>query len=318
MQDKILDFLKRKDGYVSGEEISAYLEISRQALWKHIQALKDSGYDIVAVPHLGYKIISSPDRLFPTEIKYGLATKSFGKDIHYFDTLSSTMDTAMQLGIKGAAEGTLILAETQQKGRGRMGRSWNSPKYKGIYMSLILKPQIPPNQAPMLTLLSAVGVCEAIGKVTGLEAKIKWPNDIFIHGRKSGGILTELDAETDAIRFVIIGIGLNVNNDRKSLISGATSLKEETKAPVNRIALLQEALRRIEYNYLLFKKEGAAPIADKWRSYNLTLGKRIKICLYKDHMEGEAVDIDADGALIVRKDSGIFQKITAGDIIHCR
>lgn len=318
MQYKVIDFLKRKHDYVSGDWISHHLGISRQALWKHIQELKEAGYDIVAVPHLGYKLISSPDRLFPYEIGYEINTKFIGKKIYYFDTVSSTMDIAFQFGMKGVPEGTLILAEAQTKGRGRLGRSWVSPKYKGVYLSLILKPKLSPNQAPILTLLSAVSVCEAIKAVTGLDSQIKWPNDILIRHKKLGGILTELSAETDEVRFVIIGIGLNVNNDKKALISQATSLKEQKKENVSRIELLREILRRVETNYLLLQDKGSRIITEKWREHNITLGKRIKVYYRKEHAEGEALDIDVDGGLLLRKDSGVIEKVISGDVVHCR
>lgn len=318
MQEKILEILKQKPWFISGEELSSYLKISRQALWKHIQELKDSGYNIVAVPHLGYRLISSPDRLFPYEVSQALNTKLIGKKIYYFDTVSSTMDIAFQLGIKGLAEGTLVLAESQTKGRGRLGRSWFSPKYKGIYLSLILRPKILPNQASIFTLLSAVSICEAIREVVNLDAKIKWPNDILIHNKKLGGILTELNAEMDEIYFVIVGMGLNVNNDKKTQVEDATSLKEQKKENINRISLLQEILRKIEANYLLFQKKGSQPIIEKWCSYNITLGKRVKIICQKEHLEGQAMSIDIDGGLLLRNDSGLTQKIMTGDVVHCR
>lgn len=317
MQDKIIDFLKRKADYVSGDSMSQRLGITRQALWKHIQELKEIGYDIVAVPHLGYRLLSSPDRLFPSEISRQLNTKFIGKKIYYFDVVSSTMDIAIQLGMKDSPEGTLVLAEAQTKGRGRLGRSWFSPKYKGIYLSLILKPKILPNQASILTLLSAVSICEAIKKITGLDTQIKWPNDILIHNKKLGGILTELNAEMDEIRFVIIGVGLNVNNDTKTIPAAATSLKNEKKENISRIELLQEILRKIEVNYLIFQKKGSRLIIEKWKDYNITLGRRVKVLSHREHTEGEAVDIDCDGGLLVRKDSGLTQKVTTGDVIHC-
>jgi len=318
MQEKILDFLKRKQDYLSGDQISHRLGITRQALWKHIQELKNLGYDIVAVPHLGYRLISSPDRLFPFEATQGLDTKFIGKKIYYFDGVPSTMNIAMQLGIKGAPEGTLVVAEYQTKGRGRLGRSWFSPKYKGIYLSLLLKPKISPIDAPILTLLAAVSICEAVKAITGLDTQIKWPNDILIHHKKLGGILTELNAEMDEINFVIIGIGLNVNNDKKTLVSGATSLREQKKENINRINLMQEILRRIEANYLSFQERGAHPLIEKWREHSITLGKRIKVYSHKEHIEGEAIDIDMDGGLLVRKDSGVIEKVMAGDVVHCR
>jgi BirA family biotin operon repressor/biotin-[acetyl-CoA-carboxylase] ligase len=318
MQEKIIEFLKKKQDYVSGEEISQRLKISRQALWKHIQELKEIGYDIVAVPHLGYQLVSSPDRLFPSEITRHLNTKFIGKKIYYFDSVASTMDIAVELGLKGSPEGALILAETQSKGRGRLGRIWSSPKYKGIYLSLILKPQIMPNQASILTLLAAVGICEAIKEIIGLDTQIKWPNDILIHNKKLAGILTELNAEMDEVRFIVIGIGLNVNNDAKSLITSATSLKEQSKENINRVELLQQMLRQIEVNYLLFREKGSAPIIEKWRDYNITLGRRVKVFAHKEHIEGEAVDIDIDGGLLIRRDSGVAEKVMSGDIVHCR
>ncbi|MDD2752444.1 MAG: biotin--[acetyl-CoA-carboxylase] ligase [Candidatus Omnitrophica bacterium] len=318
MQEKILEILKSKSGYVSGEEISSHLKVSRQALWKHIQELRDLGYDIIAVPHLGYQLVELPDRLFPQEVTSGLETKFIGKNIHYQESVSSTMDLALELGMQGAPEGSVVLAESQSKGRGRLGRSWISPKYKGIYLSLILRPKISPLQSPLLTILCAVGLCEAIKEATQIEPQIKWPNDILINQKKIAGILTELNAEMDEVRFVAIGIGLNVNTEKKDLISTATSLKEELGQELNRVELLRAIFRKIESNYLLFRENKRREIIEKWRDYNTTLGKRVKILFHHQHLEGQAVDIDPDGALLVRKDSGVIQKITSGDVMHCR
>lgn len=318
MQEKILDYLKRKQDYVSGDQIAFRLGITRQGLWKHIQELKDKGFEILAVPHLGYKLASCPDRLFDFEVSRDLNTKFIGKKIHYFESVSTTMHEAMQLGLEGAPEGTLVLAESQTRGKGRLGRLWLSPKYKGIYLSLILRPEISPEQASILTLLAAVSICEAIKKIAGIDANIKWPNDILIGNKKLGGILTELSAEMDKVSFVTIGIGLNVNNDKKSLISTATSLREHRKESINRVALLQEILRRIEENYLIFQKKGPRHIIEKWREHNITLGKMIKVYCHKEHITGQAIDIDIDGGLLVRKDSGFTEKVFSGDVVHCR
>ncbi len=318
MQEKIIDFLKSKQGYASGEEISQRLRISRQALWKHIQHLKDSGYGIEAVPHLGYQLCGLPDRLFPLEISSSLQTKIIGKKIYYFDLVHSTMDSAAELARKNCPEGTLVVAESQSKGRGRLGREWSSPKYKGIYISLILRPKILPSQAPVFTLLSAVSACEALKEACALSAQIKWPNDLMVNNKKIGGILTELNAETDEVHSLIIGIGINVNNDRKSLLNQATSVKEEKGQAASRIGLLQELLRKLEVNYLTLQEEGTQPIIEKWRLLNITLGRRIKISSHNRLIEGEASDIDADGALLLRKDSGLTQRITSGDVMHCR
>ncbi|MFA5063600.1 MAG: biotin--[acetyl-CoA-carboxylase] ligase [Candidatus Omnitrophota bacterium] len=318
MQNKILNLLKKKEGYISGEDISGHLDISRQALWKHIQELKDKGYVIEAVPHLGYHLESSPDRLFEFEVLRGLNTKTFGKKIFYFDTLTSTIDMAMALGVKGAANGTLILAESQTKGKGRLGRTWFSPKHKGLYMSLILRPDMLPTQASILTLLAAVGICDAIKNATGVTTQIKWPNDILANNKKLCGILTQVIAETDRIDFMIISAGINVNNDKKSLVSTATSLKEQKKDEMSRVSLLQEILRELEANYLVLEKKGASPILEKWRQHNTTLGRRVKVYCQHKHVEGEALDIDTDGGLLVRKDNGITEHVMAGDVVHCR
>lgn len=318
MKEKILDCLSKESDYLSGDQISKNLGISRQGLWKHIQELKDFGYEIEAVPHLGYRLQSCPDKLFPWEVWRNLHTKFMGKKIEYFDYLSSTMNLAMQLGMQGAAHGTLVLAESQTKGRGRLGREWFSPKHKGIYLSLILRPAISPVASPILTLLSAVSICESVKKVCALDAQIKWPNDVLIHNKKLAGILTEMNAEVDKVNFVVIGIGLNVNNDKKSLIAQATSLKEQLDEQVNRIALLQELLSRIEENYFLLEKKGNKAIIDKWRNFTLTLGKRVKVYCQDKHLEGMAQDIDVDGSLLIRKDSGVIAKVTSGDVMHCR
>ena len=318
MQKRILEYLSNKNDYISGDAISARLGVSRQALWKHIQELRNLGYDIVAVPHLGYRIHSTPDRLFDFEVTRDLGTKFVGKKIYYFDSLASTMNEALKLGLDNAPEGSLVLAETQTKGKGRLGRIWFSPKYKGIYLSLILRPKILPSEASILTLLSAVSVCDAVKKICAMDVQIKWPNDILINNKKVGGILTQLNAETDRVGFMAIGIGLNVNNDKKTLIAGATSLKEQIKENVSRVELLQQLLRQLEMDYLLFQHKGPAPIIERWRQHTITLGRRVKVYTQNKHYEGEALDIDNDGGLIIRNDAGLNTKVTAGDVMHCR
>jgi len=241
-----------------------------------------------------------------------------GRKIFYFDSLNSTMDMATQLALKGAREGTVVLVETQTKGRGRLGRAWYSPKYKGLYFSLILRPKISLDKASIITLLAGVSICEAIKEVLGLGLQIKWPNDILMHIKKLGGILTEIKAEVDEVNFIVIGVGLNINNESKSLISGSTSLRENKDEQLSRINILQEVLYRLEVNYQILDKKGAKPIIDKWRQYAVTLGRRVKVYSHKEHLEGEAFDIDSDGGLLIRNDSGITQKVIAGDVVHCR
>ncbi len=316
MLDKIIHFLKNTDGYISGEEISEALNISRAGIWKHMQELRSQGYDIVAVPHLGYKLESSPDKPFSHEIKHNLHTKILGKKIFYFDTVFSTMDEAFRLGMEGAEEGTVICAESQTKGRGRLGRSWSSPKGKGIYMSVILRPRLSPTEVSQLTLLAAVAAAEAIQKVSGLSAMIKWPNDLLIGGKKVVGILTELSAETDRVKFVAIGIGINVNTPVNQLPPHATSLKNEADKNFSRVELIREILRSLEEWYLRFQEEGPAVVMMRWKELSSTLGKHIKISDPNQTIEGKAIDIDDDGGLLIRSDSGIVVKKMSGDVVQ--
>jgi BirA family biotin operon repressor/biotin-[acetyl-CoA-carboxylase] ligase len=272
MRSQIIQFLKESDGYLSGEEISRHVKISRAGIWKYMQDLREEGYDIVAVPHLGYRLISSPDKLLPEEIQFGLGTKILGCDVRYFDTIESTMDAAFQLGVEGAPEGTVVCAESQTKGKGRLGRSWVSPKAKGIYMSVLLRPKLRPMDLTQLTLLSAVALCETITKFWEIPARIKWPNDILVNDKKLAGILTESSAEMDRVRFVTIGIGVNVNTAVSQLPPQSTSIKNETGQKVPRVMFFQEILRSLERWYMILGKEGFSPVIARWKQLSSTLG----------------------------------------------
>ncbi len=319
MKEKIVEFLKKSaDNYLSGEEISEHLDISRAGIWKHMEDLRAEGYTIEAVPHLGYKLISFPDKLLPSEIQFHLNTKIIGKKIIQKENVTSTMDVAFEFGTKGEGEGLVVCAETQTKGRGRLGRSWNSPKGKGIYFSLLLRPRLSPMEVSKITLLSAVSLTNALKKITNLEYSIKWPNDILIHGKKVAGILTELSAEADQVKFIVLGVGLNVNTSKDLLPPAATSLFAETKKIFNRVDILKEILRELEKSYLFFQKEGFASIAEEWRESSSTLHKRIKVVDQSGTLEGEAVDIDSDGGLLIRKDNGVIVKKMAGDVVPAR
>ncbi len=313
MQERIIQFLKQTDGYVSCEEISQQLNMSRAAIWKHMQDLRGLGYEIAAVPHLGYQLVSSPDALLPHEIQSGLKTKLMGQNVFSFDTLPSTMDEAFRLGMLGAAEGTVICAEAQTKGRGRLGRTWASPKGKGIYCSIILRPKLSPSQMSQLTLMTAVAVCEAIKKVTNLEPTIKWPNDLILGSKKIAGILTELRAEIDALTFVVVGLGLNVNSSASQLIESATSLKLEGQSNVNRVELLQEILLSIEKWCGKILKGQFDEVLDYCRKNSATLKKRVRIADATGVQEGKAIDIDKDGGLMIRLNNGKVIKKIAGD-----
>jgi len=316
MKTKIIHFLKEAQGYLSGEEISHDLKISRAGIWKYMQELRKEGYDIVAVPHLGYRLMSCPDKLLPSEIQSGLETETLGKNIKYFDSLASTMDIAFQLGVEGADEGTVVCAESQTKGKGRLGRSWASPKGKGIYMSVILRPSVAPADAAKLTLLSAVATCEAIEKLFNVKAKIKWPNDILVNNKKIAGILTELSAEMDRVRFVVIGIGVNVNASLSQLPPNATSIRNETGQKGSRIRLLQEILRSLEYWYGGVSEHGFNAVIDRWKRLSSTLGQRVRVADLTGDVEGEAIDLDEYGGLIIKGRNGLTVKRMTGDVVQ--
>lgn len=319
METKILNFLKEnKNTYISGEDICRRLKVSRTAVWKHIQHLKEIGYEIMAQPHLGYQIISIPDKMLPDEISDGLQTKFFGKKIISYNSTASTNDIAYNLAEQKAQEGTLVIAEEQLKGKGRLGRNWVSPQGKGIYATLILRPQLAPNEAGKITLMAAVGIAKAIRSYTGLDSLIKWPNDILVDNEKVCGILTEMSAEQDLVNFVILGMGVNINTEKHELPKGATSLKLKSKKEVNRLGFLKMMLQELEQEYLKIKNKNFAEIINQWRNLSLTLGKRICIKYKDDFLEGQALDIDEQGALIVRDDLGFLHNFLSGDVTLVR
>jgi BirA family transcriptional regulator, biotin operon repressor / biotin---[acetyl-CoA-carboxylase] ligase len=318
MQERIIQFLKQTDGYVSGEEMSQRLNMSRAAIWKHMQDLRSQGYDIAAVPHLGYQLVGTPDRLLSHEIQHGLKTKFMGQKIHSFETLSSTMDEAFKLGMEGEPEGTIVCAESQTKGRGRLGRVWVSPKGKGIYCSIILRPKLPPTQMPQVTLMTAVALAEAIEQKTGLKPSIKWPNDLLIGSKKLAGILTELRAEVDQVKFVVVGIGLNINASTSQLLDTATSLKLEANTAFDRVELFQAILVSLERWYGKILKGKFDEVLNYCRKHSATLNKKVRVSDPSGDIQGMAIEIDADGALLIRQDNGKIIKKTAGDVIPIR
>ncbi|MEA3305712.1 MAG: biotin--[acetyl-CoA-carboxylase] ligase, partial [Candidatus Omnitrophota bacterium] len=265
MEDRILKiFGKNAARYVSGEDISKELGVSRTTIWKHIEIMRSLGYDIQALPHLGYKLAGRPDRLIPGELKDNLRTKFLGKNVFAYESLDSTNDTAYKLAENGEGEGTVVTAEKQKKGKGRQGRSWLSPK-GGIYLSYILKPRIEPKEVAKITLISAVAVCISIRETANVPAMIKWPNDITIRGQKVCGILTEMKAEQDKVDFLIVGIGVNVASSLPLLAKGAALLAEESKSELSRVALAKRILENMEHYILLFRKEGFEKIRKEWR-----------------------------------------------------
>ena len=319
MDEKILNIFRSSNGeFISGEEISEKLKISRAAVWKHIEQLRREGYEISGEPHVGYRLTGRPDKLIPEEISHGLGTKIIGRKIYSYETTDSTMDVAHKLAGSGSLEGTVVFSEGQSKGRGRMGRHWVSPKGKGIYFSPILRPEVSPAEAPKITLMSAVAVALAIRKFTHLGALIKWPNDILINDRKVCGILTEMSAEVNTVTYMVLGIGINVNTAKIDLPKEATSLKAEAGEEISRVELTQEVLRELERQYHIFKEKGFSKIIEEWKGLSHTLGEEVKITCHGRKIEGTAVDLDASGALVVRTDNGFTEHITAGDVVMVR
>jgi len=319
MDEEILQLLREHpSAFLSGEEISRRLKVTRTAVWKRVKRLRTLGYEIEASTRSGYRLIRSPDLLTPSEVKPLLTTKWMGKMIHYYHSIDSTNSKAYQLALEGAEEGEVVIAESQVKGRGRLGRHWFSPSFLNLYLSVILRPQIPPHQASLVTLMAAVATANAIQRYSGLLPLIKWPNDILLRGRKVAGLLNEIHSEMDRIHFVILGIGVNLNMDGKmfseEIRSVATSLKREMGQTISRKAFLQSLLEELERWYAIFLKEGGATVLEAWRDRAKIEGKRVKVTSFGETLSGVAVDVDSDGALILETKDGKQKRIVAGDV----
>ncbi len=249
------------------------------------------------------------DSLLPSEIVLSLNTEIFGRrDIFYFDTTDSTNVIAEQKGYEGMPEGTLVIADNQSKGRGRSGRYWFSPEKKGIYMSLILRPRLLSADIPKITLMTAVVAAESISKLYDVDIRIKWPNDILVNEKKIAGILTTMNRDYNAERFIVVGIGINVNTEYNEfpdeIRSIATSLFIETDIAAGRTALVQSILELFEYYYGLFQSSDFGPIMSKWKELSQIVGKNVQIDLINNSITGEVIDIDSKGFLLVKNSAG--------------
>lgn len=300
---------------MSGQSLADQIGCSRTAVWKHIESLRQEGFELEAVRNKGYRIKSKPDKVTENELLLGLQTDWLGKRIVYKETVASTQKEAHQIA-EEAAEGTVVIAEEQQSGRGRLARSFHSPPGTGIWMSLILKPDLPPFKAPQFTLIAAVAVAEAIQSVTGTAPEIKWPNDLLLNGKKITGILTELQADADRIRSIIIGIGINVNQSSfpEELADIATSIAMETGRPVSRAALVQEIFRNMEALYNEYIEHGFAPIKPKWERYAVSIGRRLLARTPSGTIRGQALGITEDGVLKLEGEDGTVHDIYSADI----
>ncbi len=294
------------------------MKVSRTAVWKRMKRLRAIGYEIEGSTRSGYRLTQSPDLLTPSEIKPLLKTKWMGKRIHHFQTIDSTNSKAYQLALSGAEEGEVVVSESQEKGRGRLGRQWFSPPSLNLYLSVILRPRIPPHQAPLITLMAAVATADAIRKFSGLPPLIKWPNDILLRDRKVAGLLNEIHSEMDRVHFVILGIGVNLNMDEqqfsKEIRSIATSLKIEMGQTVSRKDFLESLLLELESWYSIFLKEGWAVVLNAWRERADIKGRKVKVTSFGETVVGTAIDVDSDGALILETEGGKQKKVMAGDV----
>jgi BirA family biotin operon repressor/biotin-[acetyl-CoA-carboxylase] ligase len=320
-EEQVLAFLaEAPDEFVSGEAISDKLGLSRAAVWKHVNALRSQGYRIDAVPARGYRLVEIPDRVGPLEIGPLLHTQEIGQVLHCFDELPSTSDHLKELAERDGVHGEVVVAERQTAGRGRRGRAWVSPAGRNLYLSVLLRPQLPPQRAPELTLVAAVAVCEAC-RQAGVEATIKWPNDVLVGDRKVAGILTELSAEPDQVHWVVLGLGVNLNAGEEDfpddLRDGATSLALERAQPVPRALFAAALLSLLEQWLERHASEGFAPVRAAWRERCSTLGQAVRVEVEGGEITGVAEDVDETGALLVRHAGGLA-RVFSGDVRKAR
>jgi BirA family biotin operon repressor/biotin-[acetyl-CoA-carboxylase] ligase len=315
----LLGLLESEPGdYVSGEEISKKLNVSRTAIWKQVRKLEAEGYVIEATPRLGYKLKGKPSRLTIQELLPKLNTRSFGRNVRLHDIVGSTQDELRSLAEQGAPEGTLVIAEQQTSGRGRMGRAWVSPSGKGVWMSLLLRPTVPLPLTPQLTLLAAVALSRAITSVVPLEIGIKWPNDLLVDGRKISGILLESAAEDERLRYVVVGLGISVNLDAQDyteeLLQKAISLKMAAGHAIPRSELIAAVLEQFEQLYTLYLEQGFAPIRSLWEARSVTLNRPATLLTPQGVIDGVPRSLDDMGGLKVELADGSFRTVYSAEV----
>lgn len=311
-------FLQHEGEVVSGEQLRRSLGVSRTAIWKHIKQLRTQGYAIEAVPSRGYRLSTRPDVLLPAVIKAGLETALIAKNIEWHAELDSTNVRAHVLAEQGAPEGSVVVAECQTSGRGRMGRSWSSPPGVNVYTSVILRPALALSAATQLTFLAAVAVARAIEKVCGVRVSVKWPNDILLNGKKIAGLLNELNAETEGIHYVVLGIGVNLNMVEAQfppdLRYPATSILLETGQLVDRVVFIRTLFTEIDSLYALLLERGFAPVRLAWEALFDLVGSAVNVDDGSGGVRGIVVGIAADGALLLDTGSAHPRTIYSGDV----
>ncbi len=309
----------RTSAWANGAELSVRLGVTRAAVWARIEELRGLGYQIEASPHHGYRLLASPDRLLADDLLARIGSvRVVGRDIRVFRETTSTSDVLEKLARDGVREGMVVFAETQTKGRGRLGRHWVSPAGKGLWFSVLLRPPLRPQAATRLTVAAAVALTRAIRRELPLQPEIKWPNDIMLHGRKIAGVLTELSGELDSIRHASLGIGVNVNLDAAQLPAEvqttATSLRLALGRTVDRPALAATLLRELDDAYATLLDDRFGELADEWSSQCTTLGRLVAVHNGARRVFGRAEALDDEGALLLRTDSGHLERIVGGDV----
>ena len=303
MKEEILRLLRSADGYISGQELCNRFGVSRTAVWKAINQLKEAGYEIEAQQNKGYRLMAAPDLMTEAEIKSLMHTEWVAKEVLYFDTIDSTNTKAQELAEKGYPSGTLVVADKQESGKGRRGRSWVSPSGTGIFMTLMIKPDINPNNASMLTLVAALAVAKAITSVTGEEALIKWPNDIVVNSKKVCGILTEMNAQFDYINHIVVGIGINVHNESfpEEISQMASSLLIEAGGKrFHRAQIIAETMSYFEQYYDIFlKTQDLSALVREYDELLVNRNKSVRVLDPKEPFDGKAMGITPKGELIV-------------------
>lgn len=303
MKEEILMLLRNADGYISGQELCNRFGVSRTAVWKAINQLKEAGYEIEAQQNKGYRLMAAPDLMTEAEIKSLMHTEWVAKEVLYFDTIDSTNTKAQELAEKGYPSGTLVVADKQESGKGRRGRSWVSPSGTGIFMTLMIKPDINPNNASMLTLVAALAVAKAITSVTGEEAMIKWPNDIVVNSKKVCGILTEMNAQFDYINHIVVGIGINVHNESfpEEISQMASSLMIEAGGKrFHRAQIIAETMSYFEQYYDTFlKTQDLSALVREYDELLVNRNKSVRVLDPKEPFDGKAMGITPKGELIV-------------------
>lgn len=317
MKTQILRILRNASDYVSGQELCERLGVSRTAVWKVINKLKDEGYEIEAVKNKGYRIVSYPDIVTESEIESRLTTKWAGRRVLYFEETDSTNNQAKLAAENGAEHGTLAVAEHQSAGKGRRGRSWSSPRGTGIFMSLILKPDLRPEYASMLTLVTALSVSRALEEVTELKPMIKWPNDLVVNRKKVTGILTEMSAELEQIHYVVIGIGINANIEEfpEELKETATSLCIEAGRKFSRAALIAAFLKYFEEDFERFEKTSdLSLLIEEYNQRLINRGNIVRILDPAGEYTGKAIGVNEKGGLVVEREDHRIEVITSGEV----